>query len=246
MTDDILNSATSTTQSTETNPLAELVGEDKKYSSVEALAESRIEADKHIKHLEFENKNMREEIEKLAGERENSKTIEDILEALNTRKQGNESNNQSDSGSANVEDVVKSILNQERQASTAKENYARVNSTIAQAFNGDNEAAAEHVKKVLAETNITGEQLNRLSESSPDAALKVLGLNSQTKTQTMVSPTAVSENSAPRVGGEVRNYKYYQALKKEMGTSNFHNDIKLNAQMLRDADEQGDAFYNTE
>ncbi len=55
--------------------VAELVGDGKKYKTVEELARSRLEADKHIAKVELENKEMRE---KLAG----AKSVEDVLEAV--------------------------------------------------------------------------------------------------------------------------------------------------------------------
>lgn len=55
--------------------IAELVGDGKKYKTVEDLARSRLEADIHIKRVEKENAEMRTQLEK-------AKSVEDILEAV--------------------------------------------------------------------------------------------------------------------------------------------------------------------
>ena len=93
MTEDLISAATSEGSNEELaqeSAVDLLVGEGKKYKSVDDLAKSRITADEHIKQIEFENNNMRKELDTLSSQRENSKTIEDILVKLDQANSGGE------------------------------------------------------------------------------------------------------------------------------------------------------------
>lgn len=250
MTDDLISSATSaeavppsSEEATPSSAVNELVGEGKKFKDVDSLASAKLESDKFIEQLKFENEAMRKEIGELSEVRSNSKTIEDVLAALQSREQNEVSDNQAGTNSADVEDVVRNILNQEQAKQSAMSNRASVSEALTQRFGGDEAKAKEFIQQTVKSNGMTGEQFANLVDTAPGAAKSILGLNSQSN-QPNVSISAMgAQGEAPRSGTVVRNQSYYKALKKEMGTRKFYEDIKLQQQMYKDADSLGDDYF---
>jgi len=243
MTDDILGKTVDQTEEPASSAVEELVGEGRKFKDVESLATAKLESDKFIEQLKFENESMRKEIGELSEARDTSKTIEDVVKALETREQGTAPTNQVEEASVNVEDVVRNVLNQERQQATATENRNKVNQELMRYFGGDAEKAVQYKQSALDRSGLSQEDLDTLVARSPSAAMAVLGLNSQSN-QPNVSISAMgAQGEAPRSGTVVRNQSYYKALKKEMGANKFYGDIKLQQQMFKDADSLGDDYF---
>lgn len=256
--EDVLNGQTSPAEDQTPNAeiLAELVGEGRKYKSVEDLAKSRIEADKFIDQLKGELKTVRTEFDRLADERKNSKTIEDVLKALESPRprEGVSGDNQSASQSpGDLEKLVEGVLTRKQSETQAKLNRDTVNKQVLEAFGMDQTKAREFVSQTLSQSGVSNEVFQNLVNAAPQAALKLLGVESKaTDTETLnqrnkdrnVSPTARADlqSFAPITSG-VRNKTYYNNLKKQMGFNKFFGDIKLQQAMIQDAANLGDSFY---
>ena len=242
MTDDLLSTATSTESKenlAQESPVDSLVGEGKKYKSVEELAKSRLSADEHIKQIEFENSNMRTELDSLASIRENSKTIEDILHKLDQADSGTEPTitNSDVTNPEAIKSLVEQTLQQRDNQVVAQENRAKVNTALSDYFQGDSERAVKHVQEVMKESGLTDTQFANLSESAPAAALSIL--NIKTNARPSSSPSIVERGDinpespvALQTGN--RDKAYYDSIKKERGFSKFHRDTKLQTQMQQD------------
>ena len=144
--------------------LSELVGEGKKYKTVEELARSRLEADIHIERIQKENREMRD---KLAS----AKGVEDVLEAVKAQS-ANSANETPDNkvttpsaGQLTAEQVAKMVAETVSGLKTqeAKQaNLAKANAEMARLF-GDkaqevylkeaNTVELQRVYRELAETN---------------------------------------------------------------------------------------------
>ena len=237
MSEDLINSAT-TQEEVAVSAVDQLVGEGKKFNSVEDLAKGKIASDKHIEQLEFEKTQVQEDLSKLAEANESQVTMQDILAKLDANNLHGEQVQTSMTDTARESDIsgmVSQAMLQERAQLTAQANRDKVNSEVAAYFKGDLEKAKEHIKSTIAASGLNGTQFSDLSESSAEAALRVLNIQSNNQPTTSVSARADLNAGALSVGSEgTRNKSYYDAKKKEMGFTKFHSDVKLQTQMHED------------
>jgi hypothetical protein len=150
--------------------LVELVGEGKKYKSVDDALKSVPHAQKHIATLEEENARIKAELEK---RRTAEELLADIRSGINVGEQLQTVTSQITSDT--VEQTVAKLLAQRDAQSKAQNNVAKVISTFEQSF-GDKNKAQEMYTKVASESGLSIQELNRLSATSPDAVLKLAGL----------------------------------------------------------------------
>lgn len=153
--------------------LVELVGEGKKYKSVDDALKSVPHAQKHIATLEEENARIKAELEK---RRTAEELLADIRSGINVGEQTQSVTPQITSDT--VEQTVAKLLAQREAQSKAQNNVAKVITTFEQSF-GDKNKAQEMYTKVAAESGLSIQELNRLSATSPDAVLKLAGLTSK-------------------------------------------------------------------
>lgn len=156
--------------------LTELVGEGKKYATVDAALKSILPAQTHIQTLEEENRVAKAELEK-------RKTAEELIESI---KSGNTPTETPESPSIDVNtigSVVQTQLEAIKQAETAKANTDTVANKFTEKF-GDK--AEEVYNKIAADSGLPVESLNQLAAASPNAVLKLAGLDS-------VSPDVVEK-----------------------------------------------------
>lgn len=145
---------------------SDFVGDGKKYQSVEDALKSVPHAQKHIQTLESELATLKEELAK-------RKTAEELLEAM-------KSNVQSENTPPSVEfdeNKLIAIVNQSIEAKekqlTAKQNATLVANKFTEKF-GDK---AEEAYNILAkESGLTVQQFNSLAASSPKMVLKLAGI----------------------------------------------------------------------
>jgi len=249
MADDLIGNETQTEvkkESSETTTVVdELVGEGKKYNNVEALAKSKTHADEHISKLEFENANMREELTKLEEARKESKTIDDVIHALENRPTETSPANQTGTDSVDVKSLVAGEFNRRAEADRANENQTSVNAELINQFNGDVEQAKTHLQKVREDSGLSVEQFKILAQTSPVAALRILNINPpQSKGDISVTSRGNLSPEAPPINSNRRNKSYYDALRKDMGIGKFYDDIKLQTQMQEDFASLGDDWSN--
>ena len=119
LNDDVIGAVTGS--STQADPLAELVGDGKKFATVNDLARGKLEADSFIEKIKAENNELRVLLKHTEGKISQAATVEDILKRV-----GSGSNTASDTPTANVpasnqpvgltrEDVVNLLAEKERQ-----------------------------------------------------------------------------------------------------------------------------------
>ena len=145
---------------------AELVGNGKKYQSVEDALKSVPHAQKHIQTLESELAAAREELAK-------RKTAEELLDEI---KSGIQPKGDTPSGEFDQDkllEIVGQTIEYREQQKVARSNVDLVASKLTAQFGPQ----AEQVYKNLAKDNgLTEQQLNTLSATSPNAVLKLAGL----------------------------------------------------------------------
>lgn len=131
-----------------------------KYSSVEDALKALQNSQEHIKKLEVENQNMREK-------ESESKAIDDILLALNSKKEGSDdSQNRVDPEA--IKKLVELTFSEKEKKMTAANNKKSVIESLAKKF-GDK--AEEKYLSRAQELGMSVEDMDSLAKQSPKAAL---------------------------------------------------------------------------
>jgi len=145
----------------------ELVGQGKKYATVDDALKSVPHAQKHIKTLE-------EELASTKAELEKRKTAEQLLDEIKSGMKPAESPSAfGQITSDNVAQIVEQTLVKKTQEQVVKTNISKVTS----AFSGKYGEKAEEAFKTLAkDTGMSVDELNRLSATSPNAVLQLAGI----------------------------------------------------------------------
>ena len=169
------------------------VGEGKKYQSPEDALKSVPHAQKHIETLESELAQVKEELTK-------RKTTQELLDEIKSGAQPVE--NTTPSAEVNqdtLEQLVSSTIEKREQATKAKTNASQVANKFTEKFGATAEAAYNQIAK---EAGLTVQQLNNLAATSPNAVLKLAGLNGAVTTSTT---TKGSINTQSLTGTPVEN-----------------------------------------
>ncbi len=244
--EDVIDKATQESAVDAQDTGTDLVGEGKQYKDVTELAKGKLQADDHITKVEGENAQLREAIKELEGKATQSKGIDDILSAIEA-KRGSGDEQVSAVAPEDITELVSKALNKQQSDATAETNKTKVNAALISKFDGDADKAVEFVKVTREALGMSADQLDVLSKNSPEAALRLFGVEANKQS---TDPGSVSSQSTINIAAltaqnksGVRNQAYYSALRKEMGMGKFFADIRLQNQMYSDAQEQGDKFH---
>lgn len=145
---------------------SDLVGEGKKYSSVEEALKSVPHAQKHIQTLESELANLKEELTK-------RKTTEELLDALKSTQQGEPTSPPVEFDENKLVAIVNQSIEAKERAAIAKQNANSVVTKFTEKF-GDK--AEEAFLTIAKEAGLTVQQLNTLATTSPKVVLSLAGL----------------------------------------------------------------------
>jgi len=145
---------------------AELVGDGKKYSSVEDALKSVPHAQKHIQTLESELAAAREELAK-------RKTAEELLDEIKSGIQPQATPAGSEFDQDKLLQLVDQTLEQKERQRAAKTNAESVALKFTEKYG---QKAEEVYNTVAKESGLTIQQLNSLAASSPKIVLKLAGL----------------------------------------------------------------------
>jgi chromosome segregation ATPase len=165
----------------------DLVGEGKKYANAVEALRSVPHAQQHIKTLEEEMAQLKEELTK-------RKTTQELLDELKSEtRQPAENTTQ---GVELNEDAIMSLVNQtlqrNEQTKTAKQNA----DSVANKFQSKYGSEAETVyNKLAGELGMSTQQLNSLATSSPSVVLRLAGLTDSAPSNVAKSSGSVNTES---------------------------------------------------
>jgi hypothetical protein len=249
MTDDVFSQTKGNeSKGHDNSPLADLVGDDKKFKSLDDLANGKLEADKHIETLEGELKQVRTQMAELEEQANKSKTVSDLVDAVKKANRAEQEGNQPVS-EEQLQEMVASIMDGRHEKQTRLANYQQANQSVLDKFNGDVEAARTYTAERARQLGITTDKLKALGEESPSAFKQLMEVPSSTGSQGVV---AVPEVQMPGGGSPAHQEvvdghhtkAYYDRIKRDMGPSKYWNDTKIQHQYYRDALALGDRFNN--
>lgn len=158
-------------------------------------------AQSHIKTLESETAQMRDEIQRLTDELNRSRSIDDLLEAM--QQQSNEPNSpgsttpQLDKNEL-LADLKKEVFNELSQAQRAEleeRNWQETEQLLRQKYG---ERYGFYVDERAKELDMTNDEMESLARIKPKAFMELIG----EKTTKTPSPTQSSQMSVPQNSGD--------------------------------------------
>ncbi len=165
-----------------------------KYDSIEKALDALKASQDHIKTLENDNRTHQQKIEELTAAANKVAELEEVIRTMSAN--GNMNNeekpqggNPTDTGGLSEQeaaDLIKRILNEERQTSTAIENVKSVESKLVAKF-GDAATANKAVKEKAQELGVDLAKLKELSATSPKAVLALFGESNSSPSATTSS-----------------------------------------------------------
>jgi hypothetical protein len=217
--------------------LNDLVGEGKKYKTPDELAKAYANIERHARTLEGENAQVRAKL--------------DILEA-NPPKQDDNGGEPPEGGDnrqpapnnapkpnevdfrSQIREEVQALNQQERAAA----NIEAAAQEMVKHF-GDSAKANEAVIRRAGELGVSVEWLRDSASRSPAAFLATMGISNETSHSTP-APRG-SGNIDSTVNGNIRNFEYYDKLRKE--NPKLYFSAATQTEMMNQARTQGSDFY---
>jgi hypothetical protein len=198
--------------------LSLLVGEGKKYKTVEDALRSTVYKEDHIRKLEYENKQLREASLK-------AKTTEELLNAIRNNKVQdpddtlgvNEQTRQNTSNAAPTtkDELLKEVLSvlEERKAKdTYESNLQTVKTALVRQFGTQ---YGEALNRISVELGLSQAEVDNMAKRSPKAFLKLVGVDPKVLTQNPVPNPSSFRSPNPENLSADKGYKFYENLRKK-------------------------------
>jgi len=224
------------------NALEALVGEDKKFKTVEDLAKGKLESDNYIEQLKAQ---IAERDAQLAS----AATVDEVLARIQEKQlQPNnppvvEANQPAKP--AITEDIlvekVKAVLAENDQNKLIQHNVEEVTARLIEAY-GSEDAANQYVRQRAQELGVSVAFLQEVAAKSPKAFFETVRVEAPKApprpTQGDVNPAALKVNTP---GLKPNTYAWYQELRRTNPAAYY--DQRTQMQMHEDAIKNRDAFY---
>ena len=192
-----------------------LVGEGKKYATVEELAKGMVHGQNHITTLENEATTLKDKQAKQS-------TIEDVLAAIkagdNNNQQSDDNQQQADQHASDtnqpvdITQQIKSALDERATSDNATANVQKVTASLSTSLGDRANEVYTRVGRDL------GVNLDKLSKTSPDAVIRLCTGQQQQASQQNSLPASTVHTTHTSVGGEL-DYQGIQVLYKKGGMS---------------------------
>lgn len=185
------------------SPLGDLVGEGKKFATVEDLAKGKAEADQFIEQLKSEMTGLREDLDKRL-------TSEQVLEEINRRQPAqNEGNTSPQISTEDISDLVKRELTGLETSKTIEGNVSTANNRMVELYGQDK--AADAVAKKASELGVNVDFLRDVAAKSPTSFFELMGVDKGTQgvpqsTGDGLNTEGLSQSSPAIQGGTVEAY----------------------------------------
>lgn len=232
-----------------------LVGEDKPFKDLEALAKSKIEADSFIEKLKSENAEMRKAVGDMETKATEAATMDAIMEAVRTLStDGNNSNdlapagdenengNQSGLSEADILNLVQRTLKQNDTATKQESNYESVRDAFKKRFEDPDKARLEY-KAAAQSLGMTESELDSISKVNPTLVLRAAGLDKPSNPN--AEPSYLGSDTNPEANRmaseEAHDNEWWVAERKKRGNK-WYFQPHVQQRYWKDADAMGDKF----
>jgi type IV secretory pathway VirJ component len=232
------------TQTTEgTNPLEVLVGEGKKFKTVEDLAKGKLEADRFISELQRQTAELQEELKKNLYEKEVLASLQakatatgDVSNAGQKTTSTTEGETKPKPGEADIESLIEKTIQERERKNIASQNLSAVESHLTEAYGTE---AQKVVNQKAKELGLTVQRMQELAAESPTAFLSLLG--EKPKQPLTIKDGSVRTESLG-LQGATRDWAYYQKLRRE--NPKLYFTPATQQQLMKDKIAAGDKFGN--
>lgn len=245
-TDNILNQGDDLVMIDESKDyLEDLVGEDKKFKDVKALAKGKAYSDAHIAILEKRFDALSEDYLKLKEQNDAGAKLQDLLDKLEKQQlpsrdlTPNNSNEDTKPklGLDEVESLVSSKILQHEQTQREAENYRRVETKLLEQYGSDYKNVLRRKAKDLS---ISDDEVNSMARKNPTLFLKTFDLEAKHGTTFQAPPK--SDISFTPKPAEKRTWSYYLKMKEKDPKAWL--DKKIAIQMEKDSQALGREFFD--
>jgi hypothetical protein len=213
--------------SSQSDLLGELVGEGKKFKTVDDLAKGKLEADSFIERLQTENKALREAMV-------SDDTPDVVLAKINELlvSKGSDKNtttaqvNQTKPQESLSKEEVLELLTKREMDQRRTNNVNRFNAQVNKAF-GDK--TGEVLATRLGELEMDPELFSAMVEKNPEAALRVLGLKESGMSSGVFDSSVNTEaffGPSGKGSGEKQNFAYFNKLRRELRERYYEPEIQ--------------------
>lgn len=221
--------------------LNDLVGEGKKYSNPDELAKAYANIERHARTLEGENAEIRAQLDVSQANTPNPNDGNNGREPVQNGDNRNEPPNNAPSSNSDgdfrskIREEVKALNDAERQTANVEAAARKMVEVY-----GDANKANEAVARRASELGVSIDWLKDSAARSPSAFYATMGIDSQSMSQSTPSPhgNVVLDN---RNAGNVRNYAYYDKLRKD--DPKLYFTAATQTEMMNEARKQGSDFY---
>lgn len=227
--------------STEPNYLAELVGEGKKFKTVEDLAKGKWNSDSMIETLKAE-------INTLKTQADSGKNIDAVLAEI--RKINTKENTDPGSGQTtmteqktpdpvNIEEIVLNTLQKTEATKRLETNRQTTIAKMNEVWGAD---APKKLQEISGQLGVSIEYLRGVADQSPNVFFQLTGLNANRSAPSGTTvPTSTVRTGITDTGKE-RTMAFYRELKKQNPARYKEADIQV--QMHNDAMRLGERFFD--
>lgn len=247
---DLFNNDTGTGNDNSGDYMGQLVGEGKKYATVEEAVKALAHAQTFIETLKSDNAHLKNELQSRITmeeflERQNSRSNPPVIPSDEPKPVVPSAANVSSAPALSKEEVMQiaiEAMKAETTKATRERNVAEAVSQLEAAFGSD------YKSKVAAKAQELGvgtEFLSSLAAQSPKALLELVGATKVPARveNNMFAPPPSNRNAAasPAPNSNTRNKAYYDAIRKN--NLNEYLSARVQSQMHKDALALGEAFY---
>ncbi len=198
------------------NYLETLVGEGKKFKTVEELAKGKYEADRTIAHKNQEFDELREDALKWRADSVAKARFDEYVQTHNNSQKQDDvtitpvGTAQPSFDPNKLDELLDSKLQKMKAQEKETENLARVDTILREQF-GDN--ARSVLKDKMNTLNLSQDDLKFLAKKSPEAVINALGLNSRREDSYQAPPrgSVRSDSFTPKT--EIRDAVYWEKMR---------------------------------
>lgn len=235
------------------NYLEELVGDGKKFKTVEELARGKAEADLYIKTVNQRADQLRNDYLQLRDQlnaRENEEAAQAKFEDLLARYETARNNPQLPADlperkptqqldETKLKSLIRDEFHQTQAEMKADANFNSVQNKLKEQF-GDKYASV--LQEKMHSLGLDASDVDTLARKSPTAFFNTLGLNQQAPESLANPPRSSRTTGFTPTGGEKRTWSYYENMRKTK--PKLYYDPKIANQMHDDAIALGEAFQD--
>lgn len=224
------------------NYLEELVGEGKKFKTVEDLARGKYEADLFVETLRNQTDELRNDYLRVQEENAAKARLEELIAQLRQPNQGGDNTQTANTGNTpkpqehNLDELISSKFEEIEMRRKQSANFREVQNKLKEKFGDQSQA---FLKEQMENLGLTPKFVNDLARNHPSVFYKTMGIEDQVKPGTFQTPPRTTQSQfAPKV--EKRTWSWYEKLKKD--NPRLYWETNTQKQLHKDRIELGDAF----